>query len=100
MGQNDHLPDDRDFKDFLSVLVSGEHLEGTPLGITKLVIDKGIGVLTPKQLYVFNEQVINQYTRGGCSYCEIEIPWSEMVHSLVTGGLCNHCWNMSENAKS
>lgn len=100
MGQNDHHSDDGDFKDFLKELVSRGELEAPQLGITKLVIDKGTGVLSPKQLYVFNEHVINKYTREGCSRCSSDIPWSEMSHSLDNGGLCNYCWHMSEKSKA
>jgi len=50
MGHNDHLEDDGGFSDFLHQMVDGGHLEGTPEGITKLVIDKGLQKLSPKQM--------------------------------------------------
>lgn len=99
MGWNDQLPEDEDFKNFLSELVARQHLDDAALGITKLVIAKGTGVLSPKQLYVFNEHVIGKYTRNGCSRCSSDIPWSEMSHALDNGGLCNYCWNMTERSK-
>jgi hypothetical protein len=97
MGWNDHLEDDGGFNDFLQALVDRSMLEGAALGITKVVIDKGVGALTPKQLYVFNEHVIGQYSRSGCSNCQIDIPWSEMRYAMDNGGLCSYCAHKIES---
>ena len=98
MGWNDHQEDDGGYASFLQELVDGKHLEGAALGITKLVIDKGPGVLSPKQLFVFNKEVIDANTTQACSRCEADIPWSEMYASLDNGGLCNYCWHMMQKA--
>lgn len=98
MSSHDQFSEDKDFKYFLRELVNRECLESPALGITKLVIDKGLGVLSPKQLYVFNQYVLGNNTKE-CQRCSCDIPWSEMTHALDNGGLCNYCWHMTEKSK-
>jgi hypothetical protein len=99
MGWNDHLEDDGGYADFLQEVVDGESLDGAALGITKLVIDKGVDALSSKQRFVFDSQVLGQYTVKACTRCGSEIPWSEMYAALDNGGLCNYCWHMTEKSK-
>ena len=95
MGHNDHIDDNGGFNDFLKQLVNGGRLEGSAEGITKLVINKGMEKLTPKQMYVFNEYVLGVHKVSECSRCSNDIPWSEMYEALNNDGLCNYCWHMS-----
>lgn len=96
MGWNDHIEDDGGFADFLQELVDSQHIEGASEGITKLVISKGIGALSPKQLFVFNKHVIDEHTVSECSRCGADIPWSEMYAALDNGKLCGYCHDREE----
>jgi len=97
MGHNDRIDyEDNDFKLFLQQLVDNKHLEGVELGITKLVIDKGIESLSEKQQFVFQKEVLDEYVVEECKRCQISIPWSEMYEAGTDHGLCNYCWHMSD----
>lgn len=100
MSQDDGMIDGGGIDDFLRILLQRNYLEGSALGVTKQILGKGLGSLSPKQLYVFNKEVLETHVRSECSACAIEIPWSEMEHSLDNGGLCNHCWHMAEKGRA
>jgi len=85
---------DDEAKGFLQELINHHELEGPGLGIAKLVIAQGPGVLSEKQAYVFEQTISPHITetcqRGGCN-----IPWSEQYAAADNGGLCSWCWHMS-----
>lgn len=89
------LIEDDSFNEFLQTLVDAGRLEGAALGITKLVIDKGIESLSEKQKYVFQTQVIDEYTVDECMRCGHAIPWSEMYLALDSG-MCSYCEHMHQ----
>ncbi|WP_419571854.1 hypothetical protein [Rheinheimera sp.] len=93
MGFNDHT--DEEFNDFLNQLIDMGHLEDAALGITKLVISKGEGLLSEKQRYVFKKEVLEPYTKAACDRCSSSIPWSEMYDAATEHGLCNYCWHVT-----
>lgn len=92
MGHNDHIEDDGGYKDFLQEVMS--ELEGAALGIVKQVIDKGEDSLSDKQKYVFETQVLDQFTISECSRCGGDIPWSEMYAAATDTGMCSYCAHM------
>lgn len=92
MGWNDHMDDDDGYSDFLGEILP--HLDGAAKGITKLVIDKGDGVLSEKQKFVFEKDVLGQYVIEECARCGADIPWSEMYAAHDNGGFCNYCEHM------
>lgn len=94
MGHNDHIEDDGGYNDFLQQIIDGEHLEGASLGIVKQVIDRGVASLSDKQKYVFETQVLDEFTISECSECGGEIPWSEMYVAAVDTGMCSYCAHM------
>ena len=96
MGQDDRMIDDGGMDYFLEILIKRDYLEGAALGVTKQLLARGFGSLSPKQFYVFNKDVLEAHVRSECSSCSNEIPWSEMEHSLDNGGLCNYCWHITE----
>jgi hypothetical protein len=91
-----------DFIDYLKLLISsGEaDFDSTALGITKLVIDKGIDSLSEKQAYVFETFVLKEYTKKECSRCSSEIPWSEMYEAVFEGGMCGYCNHILEKMEN
>lgn len=99
MGYNDHMEEDDGFTDFLKELIGSERLEGAAAGIAKRALDKGTDLLSPKQRFVFERDVIREYSKEGCSRCGSNIPWSEMFASLDNDGLCSHCWHSFEKIK-
>ena len=80
-------PDKMEFNQFLEDLVEADYLEDPARGITKLVIDKGRGVLSKKQEFIFQREVIEEYVHERCDACHQKIPWCEMFHAIDTG-LC------------
>ncbi len=88
--------EDDGFNDFLQQIIDMDHLEGAALGITKLVIEKGEDALSEKQKYVFQKQVLDEFTTSGCSRCGSDIPWSEMYDAATEHGMCNYCWHMTQ----
>lgn len=99
MGHNDSINNNGEFFLFLQEVINGGHLEGAALGITKLVIDKGSDVLSSKQRFVFERDVIRDLTTNACSRCEGDIPWSEMYAAFNNGKLCSYCSHMQEKIK-
>ena len=95
MGWNDRIDDDDDdgYADFLGELLI--HLDGAAQGITKLVIDKGADVLSEKQQYIFERDVLSQYVTKECARCgTTDIPWCEMYGAHDNGGYCGYCNHM------
>ena len=84
-----------EFKGFLKQLVESGRLEGTELGIAKLVLDKGYGNLSPKQMKVFN-RMIDANVIENCQRCGAPIPWEEMFVAVDNGGYCSYCQHMME----
>ncbi|MCP4115966.1 MAG: hypothetical protein GY737_11275 [Desulfobacteraceae bacterium] len=91
MGFNDRMDEDDGFSDFLNEIL--DCLDGTAKGITKLVIDKGDGILSDKQKFVFEKEVLDIYTFDECVGCGSNIPWSEMYAAYDNGGYCGYCEN-------
>lgn len=87
--------EDGGFAAFLQEAVDCGGLEGAALGITKLVIDKGKGALSPKQAHVFKAEVLDLYTVAECGRCSGEVPWCEMMEASDNGGFCGWCAHMS-----
>lgn len=92
----DDLMCDDGFKDFLQQVVDLGGLDDTAIGITKLVMDKGVECLSAKQKHVFETYVLDPFTVSSCQRCGSEIPWSEMYDAATEHGLCNYCWHMSQ----
>lgn len=86
---------EEDFNWYLEQLIKSDRLDSTQSGITKLVIDKGYDVLSPKQKKVF-DYMIDTNTVEHCKRCECNIPWCEMLEALENGGYCNYCQHMLE----
>ena len=85
-----------EFINYIKELIDNEYLEGAALGVAKLFIAKGEMALSPKQKYIFDNDVVkeNSYTR--CNRCCEEIIWDEMLDALGNGGYCNYCWHLKE----
>ena len=97
MSLKDQLDDpENEYRSFLQEVVDGGHLEGAPLGITKLVIEKGKEALSDKQKFVFERQVEAEFITRECTECTNDIPWSEMYAAYDNGGLCGWCAHMTE----
>ena len=79
------------FADFLKQVLDYGDLSDTSAGITKQVIDKGIGSLSDKQRQVFEEHVVRVYAVEKCARCKDDIPWSEMFAAHDNGGYCGPC---------
>lgn len=92
MGWNDHLDDDDGFGDFLREILP--ELDDPAAGITKLVIDKGQDILSEKQNWVFQKNVLDLYVTKECKRCGIDIPWCEMYGAHDNGGYCGYCAHM------
>jgi hypothetical protein len=52
--------------DFLRQLIDMGHLDGAALGITKQVIDRGEESLSPKQKFVFQQNVLDEFVTAEC----------------------------------
>lgn len=91
MGWNDHIDED-DFGEFLKEILP--KLDGPALGITKLVIEKGLNILSEKQKWVFQKEVLDFYVTDACKRCSTDIPWSEMSEANDNGGYCGYCAHM------
>lgn len=77
--------DDNSLNELLKILIDREYLKGAALGITKLVISKGVNTLSEKQKDVFQEFVIKKYKRE-CPFCkkiivEIDRPLEFGMHT-------------------
>lgn len=93
MGQaKKHLEEMREKEEldcFLNYLIEYGGLEGPALGIAKLVIDKDISVLSPKQKDVFDKFIMTKETPK-CNRCGCDIPWIELEISHENCGYCEH----------
>ena len=83
--------DEDGFIGFLEELIKSDCLESAALGITKKVIADGVSSLSPKQLYVFEKNVLDEFTQKKCSSCFGNIPWSEMSLAYDNGWKCSYC---------
>ena len=83
------------FEQFLQELIDGGYLEQPALGITALVKDKGRHQLTPKQDYVFQTKVIDEFVQEECPFCFTNLEWNEMVF-VRENGMCPYCVNKLE----
>ena len=92
------LIENNSFIEFMQTLVDASRLEGAALGITKLVIDKGIESLSEKQKYVFQTQVIDGYTVNKRMRYGHTILWSEM-HLALDSGMCNFGEHMHQKIR-
>ncbi len=86
-----YYSEEDEMNEFLELLVDNGHLEGSALGITKQVIDRGRDSLSSKQEYVFDNQVLKMNVLESCSICSQGIPWSEMYQAIENGGICGYC---------
>ena len=84
-----------EFKEFLKQLVESGRLEGTELGVAKLVLGKGYGVLSPEQMKVF-DRMIDTNVIENCQRCGVPIPSEEMFIAIDNGGYCCYCQHMME----
>ncbi len=83
--------EEAEFRDFLIQLVETGDLRGTDAeGIAKLVIDRGVGVLSSKQSFVFNRDVVRPYS-AECDECNDRIPWAEAYEFHHSPGRCSAC---------
>ena len=98
MGHNDITEEvESGYKEFLQTLIDMGHLEGSALGITKLVIDKGEDALSEKGHYVFKTEVLEgEYYQERCKQCSEKLEWSEMYEAVTGRGLCGYCEYKSE----
>jgi hypothetical protein len=87
---------EEDFESYLQELIDHQRLEGAALGITKLVLNKGLDALSDRQKYVFDNQVIGKNFVEECERCASDIPWCEMLEATDNRGLCNYCAHMEE----
>lgn len=94
MGMNN--PEEHEFEDFLKEILDAGHLEGAAEGITKLVIDKGEKALSPKQSFVFQKEVLDEFITKECKRCGGDIPYCEMYAAYDNGGYCSWCQHQIE----
>ena len=90
-----HIDDDG-YAEFLQKIIDMDHIEGSALGITKKVINKGEDSLSSKQYFVFKKEVLDEYVISECFLCKNDIPWSEMYDAATDHAMCNYCWHMIE----
>lgn len=90
---------ENDFNGYLKQLIESGRLDSMQSGITKLVIDKGYAILSPKQKKVF-DYMINYNTVERCTRCSSEIPWCEMLEAIDNGGYCSYCQHMKEKLEN
>lgn len=91
-----HVAEDNDWvepriNEFFTTILRTVALDGAALGITKLVLDQGLDVLSPKQAYVFDQEVIEPHAHQQCGRCSQDIPWDEM---LFNDGWCSYCYHL------
>lgn len=92
-----HSMEDGEFNYFLKQVIDSEGLSDKAEGITRLVLAKGIEVLSEKQRYVFQTEVIDEYTVQECDRCGNDVPWSEMFDAVTEDGLCGWCRQLSDH---
>jgi hypothetical protein len=67
------------------------YLEGAAVGITKLVISKGINSLSEQQLYVFKTYVVDPWLTQKCKCGNHEVEGHELIGLWENGGYCSRC---------
>ena len=77
----------------LQFLVDHE-LNGTALGITKQVIDKGRGSLSPKQEAVFQSEVVEYWLERECHIGPHPVEPDELIFLWENRGICSRHANM------
>ena len=84
--------EDNSFEEFLKYLININYLEVPALGITKQVIEKGMGSLTEKQKHVFQKHVLDDFEGRACKLCGELIKWHEMAVCVFINedGLCSY----------
>ena len=92
MGWEDQIDNEDEFTAFLKEILFT--LEGAAEGITKQIIKRRVGSLSPDQKRVFDKYVMGEYFIEECGHCGQGIPWSEMYFAIDNGGLCNYCDNL------
>jgi hypothetical protein len=80
-----------DRKAFLRQLIGGGHLGRPALGITRQVIGRGEGGLSPKQKAVFDRDVLDIFVTAQCKGCGSNVPWSGMYPAYHKRGHCADC---------
>lgn len=98
MGWNDRMEEHIELSKFLNQIL--HHLDNTAKGITKLVIDKGQGILSDKQKFVFQRDVFDEYITVECERCGANIPWNEMYAAHHNGGYCDYCAYMDNKLEA
>jgi hypothetical protein len=93
-----------DFIDFLKSLIEYDDIDLSPeaLGVTKLVISKGLNSLSEKQKLVFQEYVLRKYTRQFCENCSGRLSWDEMFEVVVESDgdcECQNCKRIWEKCR-
>lgn len=90
-----HAEDNDGYNDFLKQLIECNLLEEKVAGIAKKVISDGIESLSPKQKFVFEKGVTDEYVTKECTRCGLNIPWEEML-AASEDGLCSWCRHQEE----
>ncbi|TPW30323.1 hypothetical protein FJU08_11630 [Martelella alba] len=81
-----------DYRNFLERLVECDDIgDKTAEGITKLVIDKGVDVLSEKQRYIFERHVESRFPQPCCTQCGELIPWADAYEHIHSPGRCASC---------
>jgi hypothetical protein len=81
---------DFDREEALNHLIEFE-LEGTALGVAKVVRDRGEDALSSKQQYVYDRYVKKVYLDISCERCDVPIPLCELIEAWDNGGYCSWC---------
>jgi hypothetical protein len=93
-------------EDFDTSLLDGEALlflidfgwlSDAAVGITRLVMDKGLGYLSEKQLWVFKAEVIDRYFSGVCRCCQCVPEAHELIGFWENDRYCSSCANRMAN---
>ena len=66
----------------------------------KQVIDKGEESLSPKQKFVFQQNVLDEFATAECRRDGGSIPWSEMYLAYQNGGYCSYCAYMMDKVQN
>jgi hypothetical protein len=96
MGWNDRIGDDG-YRAFLREVLDTGDLGGVAEGITRLVLDKGEHILSPKQQHALQRYVVEVHVTEECKRCGCPVPWSEMLEAHTNGGYCSWCDKMMSN---
>lgn len=68
-------------------------LESTAAGITKLVMDKGLGSLSKQQAYVFKTYVVDPWLMQKCECGDHGVEGHELIGLWENKGYCSQCAN-------